>query len=78
MTAASQYISRKNKICHRYSQYILSLWLKVLIFWDTCFIKIEKEKSILEVIEMTKMLFLNWMTLLFAKDIILSNELWAN
>lgn len=32
------------------------------------------KKSILEVIEVTKILFLNWMPLLFARDIIFSNE----
>lgn len=44
MTAASQYIFQKNKICHIYSQYILSLQLNFLIFWDTSFIKTEMKK----------------------------------
>lgn len=53
MASPNQYISRKNKICHRYSQYILSLRLNFLkIFQDTCFIKIEYEKCILEVTDM--------------------------
>lgn len=75
MTAASQYLSWKNKICHSYSQYILSLRLFFfLIFWGISFIKMENEKSILEVIEVTKILFLNWMALLFARDTLFSNK----